>query len=143
MRVRTLASTIVGALLIALLLWLGAYAYENIELTPAGAAPASAVSSLALHVGEQAAIDGFTMKLLQINSDSRCPRGAVCIWSGEVAVAVEFASGVNKKTAELSSAGSTYAFAGHEIAVVGVGPMRVGTPPAQNAYRITFAVREL
>jgi hypothetical protein len=143
MHTRTLISIILGVLLIALLLWLGAYAYQNIDLTPADTVPSSAVSSLALRVGEQAAVDGFTLKLLQITGDNRCPRGAVCIWAGEVTVAVELATSAGRQMTELSSIGPAYVFNGYEIAMLGVGPIRTSTRPEQEDYRITFAVREL
>jgi hypothetical protein len=36
-----------------------------------------------LHVGDSITIEKYTIKLLNI-SDSRCPSGAQCIWTGEL-----------------------------------------------------------
>jgi len=38
-------------------------------------------------VGDSAKFqDDFSFKLIRITSDSRCPKGANCIWAGEVTV---------------------------------------------------------
>ena len=44
-----------------------------------------------LHVGESASIEGeeLIIKFVKVAEDSRCPKGAECVWAGRVTCAVE------------------------------------------------------
>lgn len=44
----------------------------------------------------------YTLKITEV-SDSRCPEGVVCVWSGEVTVKGEFTDGSSKSAFEIHS----------------------------------------
>lgn len=47
-----------------------------------------------LQVGENAALrEGLHVRLVEVLEDSRCPKGATCVWQGQVRVAVEVTTG--------------------------------------------------
>lgn len=117
----------------------------------AGAVPAATSSnasaqrhfSFALKVGEKAAAGGLAVQLLKIEADNRCPRTAVCIWAGEVTAKVQLTAGNRSETVTLHSMSAPSAFEKYQIGITGVSPVRLGTPPAQSEYRITFSVEKM
>lgn len=66
-----------------------------------------------LSLGETASINGEQLKIkfVEVVSDSRCPKNAVCIWAGEVNCTVEitYLQSVNRKTLVKSGASPEYA----------------------------------
>ena len=96
--------------------------------------------SFALKVGEKATAGGLIVKLIDIESDSRCPQTAVCIWAGEVAAKVQLTVGNRNETVILHSMSALSIFDGYQIGITDVSPARFRTPPAPSEYRITFSV---
>ncbi len=60
---------------------------------------ASLGKEFTLPIGETAAITGedIKIKFAEVIEDSRCPKGAVCIWEGRVSVLVEITRGPSIK----------------------------------------------
>jgi hypothetical protein len=48
-----------------------------------------------LEVGDEARIPGTVLRIsfIQVNADSRCPSGAVCVWEGDAEVAIGLTAG--------------------------------------------------
>jgi hypothetical protein len=59
--------------------------------------------------GQSAAIDGENMqvKFVQVLEDSRCPRGARCVWAGQVRCALEMVQGNVTQQVVLTQPGLT------------------------------------
>lgn len=96
--------------------------------------------SFVLGVGEETTVGGLTVRLMEIESDSRCPRTAVCVWAGEVVARIRLTAGARNETVALHSMSAPATFGSYEIGITGVSPARLSTPPAQGEYRITFSV---
>jgi hypothetical protein len=129
--------------------YLGATQIFNAIWAGAPAAATSSVAdtqrhfSFALKVGEKATVGGLTVRLIKIESDSRCPHNAVCIWAGEVAARVQLTSGNRNETVVLHSMSVPSTFGNYQIGITGVSPTRLNTLPAQSDYRITFSVEKM
>ena len=79
------------------------------------ATPAStpAPASIVISVGEETTIDtGTRLRLLRVVADSRCPKGAQCVWEGEVTLEFELTAPAGKKRFELSGSRSPRAAVG-------------------------------
>ena len=61
----------------------------------------------ALSIGQSAAVAGesLSIKFIQVISDSRCPKGAVCIWAGEASCLIEITSSETKYSKVLTQPG--------------------------------------
>jgi hypothetical protein len=95
--------SIVLIIVIVVAVGLGAYWYarpthntptnRNVPQTNSNTAAANVQWLHKLTIGATATYpDGFTIKLVHIN-DSRCKKGVVCIWAGELAAEVELSGG--------------------------------------------------
>lgn len=61
-------------------------------------------SSVVLAAGESADLGGGrSLKFLRLQNDSRCPKGAQCVWAGEVTLAFELLSAQGSSGFQLSS----------------------------------------
>lgn len=99
--------------------------------------------SFALRVGESTTVGGLTVKLIEIESDSRCPRTAVCIWAGEVAAKVQLTSANRNEAVTLHSMSAVSTFGDYQIGITGVSPARQRTAPAKSEYHLTFSVEKM
>lgn len=60
-------------------------------------------ATIVISVGEETAIaPDMRLRLLRIVADSRCPKGAQCVWAGEVTLEFELGGPDGKKRFELS-----------------------------------------
>ncbi len=68
---------------------------------------ASLGEEFALPIGETAKITGedIKIKFAEVIEDSRCPKGAVCIWQGRVSVLIEVTRGPSTKPTVLTQPG--------------------------------------
>ena len=72
------------------------------------AAPANsgdqAPASVVLAAGESADLGSRrSLKFLRVQNDSRCPKGAQCVWAGEVTLAFELTTSEGSSSFQLSS----------------------------------------
>jgi hypothetical protein len=66
---------------------LGACASANAPTEPVVYSQAEAADSVRLRVGQTIRVDGVRVRFTGVESDSRCPMDAICVWQGD-AVAV-------------------------------------------------------
>lgn len=99
--------------------------------------------SFDLKVGEKKTAGGLTVQLVDIESDSRCPKTAVCIWAGEVTTKVQLSVGNRKEIVILRSMNPPATFDGYQVGITDVSPARLGTSPAASEYSVTFSVERV
>lgn len=119
------------------------FVWSDIPGTPISSGYARSDFSIALRVEEKSSAGGLEMELMRIVSDSRCPRDAICVWSGEVEVQVRLTVGDQSQIANLRSAGPAHAFGNYHITIAGVAPTRTEILPSKEDYRITFQVQRM
>ncbi len=92
---------------------------------------------------------GLFLLVEKVLEDSRCPRQVVCVWSGQVRLAITFwVKDGAPETRDFSTVNrqpygaNTQVFQGYSIKLVKVDPYPVapGTPIPGNDYRITLLV---
>jgi hypothetical protein len=106
-------------------------------------APQAWPTSLVLGIGERVPLAGGSLVLQRIAADSRCPKGAQCIWAGEVTLAFEYtpAGGaargfqLSERTTPRTSLGS------HDIELTGFAPCPAGHTPASPSGCASVAFR--
>ena len=84
---------------------------STISLVVAGCS-SNAVSlgqEFSLRIGESASIRGeeLQVRFLEVTEDSRCPRGATCIWEGRVSCLVEITYSESLESVLLTEPGSS------------------------------------
>ena len=107
-------------------------------------APQAWPTSLVLGIGERVPLAGGSLVLQRIAADSRCPKGAQCIWAGEVTLAFEYAPPagaarafqLSQRTAPRTSLGS------HDIELTDFAPCPAGHTPPSPAGCASVAFRE-
>jgi hypothetical protein len=102
-----------------------------------------------VEVGEEAAIPGTVLRIsfIQVNADSRCPSGAVCIWEGDGEVAIGLTAGsgptqllVLHTTLDPRSVD----FSGVRVTLADLAPYpREAVPTSADAYVAGFDVEPL
>lgn len=97
--------------------------------------------------GKAATARTVKVTLRKVESDSRCPMNALCIWEGDAAVSLRLEQGtqqtdVTLHTSPKGGAVST-TFGGVELRLVGLTPFPVADQdrPAETAYTAILAVR--
>jgi hypothetical protein len=52
---------------------------------------AASAGPMVLRIGDTAAVEGadFSLRFVEVRSDSRCPKNAQCVWAGEATVVLE------------------------------------------------------
>ncbi len=62
-----------------------------------------------LSPGQSATItgEGLSIKFVELLSDSRCPKGATCVWAGEASCSVEITKSQSKFSKVLTQPGTT------------------------------------
>jgi hypothetical protein len=113
-------------------------------------AKASLNSQFTLAPGQTVRIQSESMdiKFIGVTGDSRCPRGAECIWAGQVSCAVEITKNkiINQVTLT-DSAGSGAAtgqdFQNYQILFSITPYPEIGKTISKNDYRLTLTVSQL
>lgn len=110
-------------------------------------APQAWPTSLVLAIGERVPLAGGSLRLERIAADSRCPRGAQCVWAGEVTLAFAHtppggaarAFQLSERTAPRASLGD------HDIELTAFGPCPAGHTPASPAgcASVAFSASEV
>ena len=102
--------------------------------------PAS--TSIVISVGEQTAIaPDAQLRLLRVVSDSRCPKGAQCVWAGEVTLEFELIARDDKKRFELAQAHSPrMAMGSRQFELTGYSACPTGTGRKADAECATVAI---
>ena len=62
-----------------------------------------------------------TLTFVDIVSDSRCPKGAQCVWAGEVTIAMKLATPLGNKSFELSGQASTQSALSYRVELLEYG----------------------
>ena len=106
-------------------------------------APQAWPTSLVLAIGERVPLAGGSLLLQRIAADSRCPKGAQCIWAGEVTLAFEYTPPAGAARAfELSETTSPRTSLGsHDIELTDFAPCPAGHTPASPAGCASVAFR--
>ncbi|RJQ31019.1 hypothetical protein C4572_03045 [Candidatus Parcubacteria bacterium] len=93
-----------------------------------------------LRVGQEKEVLGLIVSPTKVVSDSRCPKGKVCIWAGTVSVETVITVGDKTETITLQSAGGPQRFENYEISLVKVFPEKGELPVETSQYLLTFLV---
>jgi len=103
--------------------------------------------SSTLAIGESATIEGtpYLLRLDAVDSDSRCPPDAACVWAGEVVVRATLAAkpGLGLPDRQIILHGETAVVtAGLSIRITAVAPNQVpsGQSIPEKEYRFTIAI---
>jgi hypothetical protein len=101
--------------------------------------------SFELRAGTSASLqDGLTVAFETVQSDSRCPMDAICVWAGDAIVAVRLSqSGGDQAARELhvNPSGSEAPYLTYSIKLVTLQPYpRSDRPIEPNDYVATFTV---
>lgn len=108
---------------------------KHADVPPQPMPPQSPMQAV-LTIGGDAPIANGRLRLLNMVSDSRCPKGAQCIWEGEVTLAFEFADGAGKHAFQLARRAQPTAGAGavaFHLEGYGACPAGVAAAPAECA----------
>ena len=106
------------------LIWFGLLTVMLMVLSGCGQPATNEVNlgqEVTLSSGQSVAVAGenLTLKFVEIISDSRCPKGATCIWAGEVSCSLEITKAQSKFSKTLIQPGPTVpakdTFADYEI----------------------------
>jgi hypothetical protein len=95
---------------------------------------------ISLNIGESGEAEGFTLKLIKIAEDSRCPSDVQCIQAGRVVVTVDI-TGPDKKTTRVNIGSDTpLAHEGYFIEISKALPInkKAGEKVVDGDYEITF-----
>jgi hypothetical protein len=99
-----------------------------------------------LSAGQNATVKGenFSLKFIEVLSDSRCPRGVTCIWAGEVKFLVEMTESESTHSEELIQSGSSSpaktSFKDYELAFDVQPYPEAGKEITEEDYRLVLVV---
>jgi murein endopeptidase len=99
-----------------------------------------------LAVGQTATVAGENLgtKFVEVVSDSRCPKGATCIWAGEASCLIELTASDATLSKVLTQPGpsspSTATVAGYDIAFDILPYPELGKQIAAKDYRLQMVV---
>jgi len=99
-----------------------------------------------LAVGQTATVAGenLSTKFVEVVSDSRCPKGATCIWAGEASCLIELTASDATLSKVLTQPGpsspSTATVAGYDIAFDILPYPELGKQIAAKDYRLQMVV---
>ena len=128
------------------------FALAALGLTTCGLStdPAEQVEGdVRVEVGEEAEIPGTVLRIsfIQVNADSRCPSGAVCIWEGdaEVAIGLTAGSGPTQLVELHTTIDPRFVdFSGVRVTLADLVPYpREGVPISPDAYVAGFDIEPL
>jgi len=88
----------------------------------------------------------LTVRFVSLIEDSRCPKGANCVWAGNAKIKIEVGNGGKKETFEVNTnlgpKGSTYN--GYSIELISLTPVpKQNIRINRNGYVATFAISRL
>jgi hypothetical protein len=101
-----------------------------------------------LSTGQSAAVSGedFTVKFVEVISDSRCPTGATCIWAGEASCLLEITKSQSTFSKMLTQPGLSTAskgsFADYEITFDIQPYPQLGKEIGKNDYRLQLIINK-
>jgi hypothetical protein len=101
-----------------------------------------------LRIGESATVAdaGLTVTFVEVVADSRCPAGVVCMWMGEVTIALDLAAegreaGRIELTLGADPAAAAAALDGHGVLLLAVDPYpKEGRRIERSQYQATLKV---
>ena len=100
-----------------------------------------------LHIGQSTTIAGenLTIKYIEVISDGRCPRGAICIWPGEASCLIEVTahsgSSYRKVLTQPGISGSSKSdFANYKITFDLQPYPEVGKAPDKKGYHLQLVI---
>lgn len=95
-----------------------------------------------LAIGQSGSVAGLTVKVLDVQSDNRCPIDVQCIQAGKAVVAVMLDAGSGTQTLSFDYPGTYRTFAGYNVSVINVTPVpNTKSGPIKKAdYLITLHV---
>lgn len=104
--------------------------------------------SFDIRVGETVTVAGepLTVRFDAVPSDSRCPTGVSCIWSGNAEVVVTLTqTGSTAGTFTLNTHidPRTATYLGYQVELIGLAPYPGSRPIRTSDYRATLVVRKL
>lgn len=114
-----------------------------------GVALANNTETVALKMGQKKSVAKrqFTIKLMSVTEDSRCPTDSNCIWAGNAKVNVKVTDSYgNSKVLEMNTTMGPKGdqFNGYAINLTALTPSpKSGTSIKQRAYTATFSVVRL
>lgn len=115
----------------------------NATSTPVVTKPAvKPYGILVVSLGETVTFSDFSLKLIKVESDSRCPANANCVWAGTTTVRGEFVdkTGTTTKVIEL---GKTSTFGSVTVTLTEVAPQSITTQTITDTeYRFTLSVQK-
>ncbi len=111
------------------------------------AASAAARTEIRLQVGQSSAVEGAAFRITfdGVGGDSRCPKGAQCVWEGSAAVRISVTGATGTQAFELQTSAragpDAAAYEDWAIRVTALEPYPVeGREIAPTAYVVTLAV---
>jgi hypothetical protein len=148
----TIIAVCILALIVGVTAFWGRNNSKNVN-TPdvtATTTPTGSVDSRVLPYGELSDVSlkdilvfaDFSLTLTKVESDSRCPANANCVWAGTTTVRGEFvdATGTSTKIIEL---GKTSTFGSVTVTLTEVAPQSITTQTiADSEYRFTLSVQK-
>ena len=116
-------------------------------VTAAGDDRVSLGQEFTLPVGQVISVSGesLAIKFLAVTADSRCPKGAQCIWAGEAKSDIQITYQGETSTLTLKESGGTTgftqaAFKGYKISFRLQPYPEVGNQPAAGDYKLLMKV---
>ena len=89
--------------------------------------------------------ENLAIKFIEVISDGRCPRGAICIWAGEASCLIEITTHSESSRKVLIQSGlsgpSKTSFANYEITFDLQPYPEVGKAPDKKNYRLRLVIR--
>jgi hypothetical protein len=92
--------------------------------------------------------EGFTVQFIEVQGDSRCPRGAMCIWQGEVSSVLQVSEGADSSQIVMTEPGlseqyGTGNYRRYEIISHVLPYPEVGKKIPSGEYRLLLTVRRM
>jgi hypothetical protein len=100
--------------------------------------------TLTLRVGATGTVDGLAITFRGVESDSRCPADALCVWVGDGAVRLSLEVDEHRAGTTLHThlAPKAVEYAGYTVRLAGLTPYPYASAPiAPGQYMVTLGVR--
>lgn len=117
------------------------------ETTPTAVVKVTAPDTLRLHAREIGSVDGgrLVVRFLAVESDSRCPSTAICVWQGDAAALLHLTDAGGRRTGttlHTTLQPKAVEYAGYDVALAYVEPYPDGhTPIDSAAYVAVLSVK--
>jgi hypothetical protein len=131
-----------GALPVLLVFALAGCNHMDSPTEPGGSSLRPLSQSVTLSPGQEVSIGGgFTLRCDRVHDDSRCPRGAQCVWEGDVSVDIVVRSENASFRFTLTAHSPRVSVLGFGLELKTVTPEPVlGQPIPADAYQATIEV---